>query len=146
MGIYKTYQVYELYLSLKGKQYTNSIQNDNQPLRVHDERVRGKLNRHHLTPLAGRPLGAGMVVAGFRDEPLVLVAVPVDQPPAQVVHAVRLPAPGPAPTRLRALDGRNRTTHWTSHPASRSNVAGSCPVGVALYSNAERIEGSCSGV
>lgn len=57
----------------------------------------------YLAPLADAPLGTRLVVARLRHQPLVLAALPVHQPPAQVVHAVRLSAAGAAATRLGAL-------------------------------------------
>lgn len=59
--------------------------------------------RSHLAPFADGPLRARLVVARLRHHPLVLAALPVHQPSAQVVHAVRLPAAAPTSARLGAL-------------------------------------------
>lgn len=54
----------------------------------------------HLAPLAEGPLWTRLVGAAFGEHPWVFAALPVHQAPAQVVHAVRLPASAPAATRL----------------------------------------------
>lgn len=54
----------------------------------------------HLAPLAEGPLGTRLVAAAFGEHPWVFAALPVHQAPAQVVHAVRLPASAPAPARF----------------------------------------------
>lgn len=61
------------------------------------------LTQTHLTPLADRPLRTRLVVACFSDHSLVLAAVSVHQPPAQIIHTVRIPATTPTSTCLRTL-------------------------------------------
>ena len=57
----------------------------------------------YLAPLAVAPSRAGHVIAALGDRPLVLAALPVHQPAAQVIHAVGLPRAGASATALRAL-------------------------------------------
>lgn len=64
----------------------------------------------YLTPVADTPLGTLLFIAAFRQHPLVFIALPVHQPPAQVVHTVRLSAPAPTSTRLGALCVRTELT------------------------------------
>lgn len=57
----------------------------------------------HLTPLTDNPFRTRVVVAGFSYHPLVFIAFSVHEPTAQIVHAVRLPAPAAMSTCLRTL-------------------------------------------
>lgn len=69
----------------------------------------------HLAPLADAPLGARLVVARLRHQPLVLAALSVHQPPAQVVHAVGLSAAAAAATGLGALRARKNASVSKCH-------------------------------